>query len=208
MHVNRADTAGAEPGPSDLRPADGSLPAASPAPVSEDPLHAELRAIRREITVLAVREQERAAFREAVIDRLHAENQALRQRDVDMMLEPVRRGLYRLYDLAGREAVRWSGQAAPPPEHAGPLLTMFAEEICEVLARTGVEPFTPALGEPYDPARHRPLDTADVLDEALHGTVVRVLTDGFARGDKIARRADVVIGKLRTDQQTRPRSGG
>jgi len=175
---------------------------------SDSRLYAELLAIRTELGVLATREQERAAHREAVIDRLHSENQALRQRDLDAMLDPVRSALYRVYDMARREAERWSGPAPPAAEHVGPLLAVVAEELCEVLARTGVEPFTPRAGEPYDPTRHRPVDTADVADEALDGTVVRTLSDGFTRGETIARRADVVIGQLRTDQWTRPRSGG
>jgi hypothetical protein len=171
-------------------------------------LFAELHALRADIGVLAGREQERAAHRESVIDRLHAENQMLRQRDLYVMLEPVRSALYRLYDLARREADRWSGPTPPAAEHTGPLLGVIAEELSEALARTGVEPFTPLPGDPYDPTRHRPVDTADVTDAALDGTVVKALSDGFTRGETIARRADVVIGQLRTDQWTRPRPGG
>lgn len=204
MQSNQGDTTGTAAG--DTGP---TGPVDVPGPPGFDSrLFAELLAIRAELDVLATREQERAAHREAVIDRLHSENQTLRQRDLDAMLEPVRSALYRVYDMARREADRWSGPTPPATEHAGPLLTVIAEELCEALARTGVEPFTPRAGEPYDPTRHRPVDTADVADEALDGTVVKTLCDGFTRGEKIARRADVVIGQLRTDKWTRPRSGG
>ncbi|HEX2416539.1 MAG TPA: nucleotide exchange factor GrpE [Micromonosporaceae bacterium] len=212
------DTApAAEPEPTtDVRPAtqigagspDASLATPPPEPDTVGPLLAELQAIRAELGVLATREQERAAHRETVIDRLHAENQTLRQRDLYVMLEPVRSTLYRLYDLARREADRWSGPTPPAIEHAGPLLGVIAEELSEVLAGTGVESFTPQPGDPYDPTRHRPVDTADIADAALDGTVVKALSDGFTRGETIARRADVVIGQLRTHQWTRPRSGG
>ena len=157
---------------------------------------AELRGIRDELTLLSRREQERAAHREAVIDRLHLENQSLRRSELESMLEPVRAGLYRLYDIACREAQRWSGATPPDPRHAGPLLTLIAEEISDVLARTGVEPFTAAAGEPYDASRHRPVDTEPVTDPQLHGTVTRTVNAGFTRGGQIARRADVVVGQL------------
>lgn len=209
MQSNRGettDTAAAQIGTAG--PAGDSLPTPPPEPDIAGRLFAELHAIRAELGVLATREQERAAHREAVIDRLHSENQTLRQRDLYVMLEPVRGALYRLYDMARREADRWSGPTPPATEYAGPLLGAIAEELSEALARTGVAPFTPQPGEPYDPTRHRPVDTADVADEALDGTVVKALSDGFTRGEMIARRADVVIGQLRTDQRTRPRSGG
>lgn len=163
----------------------------------------ELRAIRDQLGVLTDREAERAAHRESVIDRLHSENQTLRRRELDVMLEPVRMGLYRLYDLARREADRWSGPGAPAAEHAGPLLEVIAEDVCEVLARTGVEPFTAEAGEPYDSARHRPVDTEDVTDKKLDKTVVRTVNNGFTRGDTVARRADVVVGQLRPRKRTR-----
>lgn len=159
-------------------------------------LLAQLRVISDQLGVLTEREQERAAHREAVIDRLHAENQTLRRQELDQMLEPVRAGLYRLYDLAHREADRWTGPTPPAPEYAAPLLGLIADELGEVLARTGVEPFSARPGEPYDPARHRPVDSVEVADAAYHGVVVRAVTSGFARGDVVARRADVVVGQL------------
>lgn len=161
----------------------------------------ELASLREAVAVLTDREQERAAHRESVIDRLHAENQTLRRRELEYMLEPVRMGLYRLYDLSRREAERWTGSQPPDSEHAGPLLAAIAEEIAEVLARTGVEPFEPVPGEPYDACRHRPIETADVTDPALDGAVVRTLNNGFCQGEKTVRRADVVVGQLRASKR-------
>lgn len=173
------------------------------ARAAESAVLAELASLKEAVAQLAEREQERAAHRESVIDRLHAENQTLRRRELEYMLEPVRMGLYRLYDLARREGERWSGAEPPAAEHAGPLLVAIAEEIAEVLARTGVEPFDAAPGEPYDPGRHRPMETSDVTDAALDGAVVRTLNNGFCQGEKVVRRADVVVGQLRKPRRTK-----
>ncbi len=162
----------------------------------QDLVLAELATLRDAVKLLAEREHERATHRESVIDRLHAENQALRRNELNTMLEPVRMGLYRLYDLARREADRYAGAQPPAGEHTGPLLTMIAEEVAEVLARTGVEPYAPEPGEPYDAARHRPMETADVTDPALDGAVTRTLGSGFRYGEKVVRRADVEVGQL------------
>ncbi|GAA4205389.1 nucleotide exchange factor GrpE [Actinocatenispora rupis] len=190
------------------------------------PLRAELVVIRAQLTALShlperlaelhsavAREQERAAFREEIIDRLHSENQSLRRSELEATLEPVRAGLYRLYDYARREADRWSmagRENNPDPNNpqsdaslyamfsgqVGALFAAFAEETVEVLGRTGVEPFDVAKGERYDMALHRPVDTVPVDDPAWDGLVVETVSSGFVRGEQIARRADVVVAQL------------
>ncbi|MEV5409271.1 nucleotide exchange factor GrpE [Thermopolyspora sp. NPDC052614] len=150
------------------------------------------------------REHERAAHREKVIDRLHAENQELRHGLLEEALTPVRAGLYRLYDNARRQAARWR-QEPPSAEHAASLLEALADEVAEVLGRAGAERVSVNPGDIYDPVIHRPVRTADVAPEA-DGTVVEVLADGFAgvtRGaggavrERVARKADVVVGRVR-----------
>jgi hypothetical protein len=192
-------------------------------------MHAELIAIRSQLQALreipgqlaemraaVAREQERAAFREDIIDRLHTENQQLRRSEVESTLDPVRAGLYRLYDLARREADRWmtAGQEETDPpassmvapserslfamfsKQVGALFTAFAEEVVEVLGRTGVEPFEVTPGERYDVSLHRPVDTVEVSDPTWDGAVIETVSSGFVRGEQIARRADVVVGQL------------
>lgn len=181
------------------------------------PILDELSVIRTGIAELCTamaREQERAAFREDIIDRLHSENQSLRRSEVEATLEPVRAGLYRLYDLAQREAARWQmagdrdnvpSEAAPNPpdgplfgvfaEQVGALFGAFAAEISEVLGRTGVEPFDVDAGDRYDPALHRPVDTVHVDHVSWDGAVVEAVSTGFRRGEQVLRRADVVVGR-------------
>ncbi|MGH3647247.1 MAG: nucleotide exchange factor GrpE [Micromonosporaceae bacterium] len=195
MGVQSDSGSGAAKAPADRDQAD--------EPAGHTVLLAELGALRDAVKLLSDREHERAQHREAVIDRLHAENQALRRNELETMLEPVRMGLYRLYDLARREGERFSGSQPPAAEHAGPLLSAIAEEVAEVLARTGVEPYAADPGEPYDSARHRPMETADVTDPALDGAVTRTLGTGFVHGEKVVRRADVEVGQLVKPKRTR-----
>jgi molecular chaperone GrpE (heat shock protein) len=137
------------------------------------------------------REHERAAHREQIIDRLHAENQDLRRGLLQEALTPVRSGLYRLYDTVTREATRRSG--LDERDEVIPLLEAIAEEVAEVLARTGAERLEVSPGDPYDPALHRPLRA----EPGEEGRVTAVVSDGFrlAEQDRILRKAGVVIGR-------------
>lgn len=144
------------------------------------------------LTEAVQREHERAAHREQVIDRLHAENQQLRHGLLQEALTPVRAGLYRLHDTLTREAAR--RRDSPPPEHTGPLLSALADEVAEVLGRTGAERVGVEPGTAYDAAVHRPARTCEVPASA-DGTVVEVLAEGFAMGERILRKASVVVGR-------------
>jgi molecular chaperone GrpE (heat shock protein) len=144
------------------------------------------------------REHERAAHREAVIDRLHAEVQLLRRGELQAMFDPVRAALYRLHDLTRRESERWRDDP-PDPAHAARLLGAVADEIAEALARTGIERFAVAPGEPFDPVRHRPVGVEPVTDPQQDGSVVRVRADGFAQGDRVVRKAEVCVGRPPAD---------
>jgi molecular chaperone GrpE len=151
---------------------------------------ADLKATVDRLIAATEREHERAAHREAVIDRLHDDNQMLRRGEIQTIFEPVRSALYRLHDMVRREAVQCS------MEPTGSLLCTIADEIAEALARTGAERFVVSPGEPFDPVRHRPVGTAPVTDPALDGAVVEARTDGFAQGEQILRKAGVVIGRV------------
>ncbi len=200
------------------------MPESEDVPSQLNPLRAELVVIRAQLAALShlperlaelhssvARDQERAAFREEIIDRLHSENQQLRRSEVEATLEPVRAGLYRLYDYARREADRWALAGRENPNasqqsdaslysmfsgQVGALFAAFAEEAVEVLGRTGVEPFDVAKGERYDMSLHRPVDTVQVDDPEWDGLVVETVSSGFVRGEQIARRADVVVAQL------------
>jgi molecular chaperone GrpE len=155
----------------------------------------EIRARLAELAKTARREHDRAAHRERVIDRLHEDNQRLRHSEVHAALEPARAALYRLYDLVRRESERETAD----PAHVPKLLVAIADELAEIIARTGVERMLVGEGDPFDPARHRPAGTHDVEDAELDGTVVTVQRAGFVRGDKVVRRAEVIVARAAAD---------
>ncbi|MDL4819459.1 nucleotide exchange factor GrpE [Actinomadura opuntiae] len=160
---------------------------------------AEVRDALAGLTARLDREHERAAHREAVIDRLHEENQRLRRGELQAMLEPVRTALYRLHDQARREACRLSDPslAEPPdPVRTAGLLSAVADDVADALARLGVERFGAEPGQPYDAARHRPVAVTPVTDPARDGLVTGVEADGFEQGGRVLRKAAVSVARL------------
>ncbi len=66
-------------------------------------------------------------------------------------------------------------------------------ELKAALARAGIESFCP-LGEPFDPAVHEAMATAEQApDGKPSGTVVEVYQDGYRLGEGILRPARVVV---------------
>ena len=182
-----------------------------PAPAADDEErpagHEEILAAIAELAARLDREHDRAAHRESVIDRLHEENQVLRRGELQSAFEPVRAALYRLHDLARREAERWAAPDPPDPAHAAALFAAVADEVADALARTGTDRFTVRPGEPYDPARHRPVATEPVTDPADAGTVLAAHTDGFVRDGRVVRKAEVTVGRTAGESLTSGSSG-
>jgi molecular chaperone GrpE (heat shock protein) len=173
-------------------PEDGTTP---PPAIADGAVAASLAQMHRvlaDLTETVRRDHQRATHRERVIDRLHEENQRLRHNEMQAALEPVRTSLYRLYDLVRRESERESAD----PAHTPKLLAAVADELAEIIARTGVERMPVDEGDPFDPARHRPAGTRDVDDAGLDGTVVTVQRVGFVRGEKVVRRAEVIVARM------------
>jgi molecular chaperone GrpE (heat shock protein) len=154
-----------------------------------------LHSVLADLVKTAGREHDRATHRERVIDRLHEENQRLRHNELQAAFEPVRTSLYRLYDLVRRESERDTAD----PAHIPKLLAAIADELAEIIARTGVERMPVGEGDPFDPARHRPAGTRDVDDAELDCTVVTVQRAGFVRGEKVVRRAEVIVARVAAD---------
>ncbi|WP_233358781.1 nucleotide exchange factor GrpE [Thermomonospora amylolytica] len=179
-------------------------------PAEADPDRQAPARVAAELARLAAaveREHERAAHREAVIDRLHQDVQTLRRGELHAMFDPVRAVLFRLHDLTAREARRWA-EDPPDPAHAAALLAAVSDEIAEALARTGAERFATRPGDRYDPARHRPVGTEPVADPALDGTVVGVCADGFERAGRVVRKAEVRVGRHRAPDADGDGDGG
>ncbi|KAB2345075.1 nucleotide exchange factor GrpE [Actinomadura rudentiformis] len=188
-------TARDEPASRDAGEDAGGISGGDPAPDFQAEIRDALAGLAARFDRELAREHERAAHREAVIDRLHEENQRLRRGELQATLEPLRSALYRLHDLARGGSERWAAPEPPKPADAASLLAAVADEVADALARTGVERFTVEPGEAYDATRHRPVAVEPVTDPALAGTVVAVRTDGFEQDGRVVRKAEVSVGK-------------
>lgn len=194
---------GPDGGPDEKCSADEDLgtapePAGSETASDEEAFRADVRDALAGLAARLDREHERAAHREAVIDRLHEENQRLRRGELQAMLEPVRAALYRLHDQARRESWRLSAPDLtdpPDPKRTALLLAAVADDVADALARLGVERFTVEPGAPYDASRHRPVAVTPVDDPMRDGTVTTVQSDGFEQSGKVLRKAAVSVGK-------------
>jgi len=114
---------------------------------------------------------QRSAHRETVIDRLHEENQLLRQGLRRSILEQVVVDLVRLYDGLSRQAGRPGGETA--------VFASFADDALLALERCGVDPFTAEPGDAYTVGLHVAAGFVDCDDLLRHNTVAEVLLVGL-----------------------------
>lgn len=175
------------PAQTPAHPAEEPCPApdAGPAPGTPRPAAGDAMAVLGELTGRFDKVEgqlsefhRRSAHREALIDRLHEENQRLRGGIGRVVLEPVVADLIRLYDQLSREVRRLGAD-----EQQERLLWSFAEDIAQVLDRCGYEVFSAEPGDPFLRERHRPLAVVPSGDETRHNTVAEVVADGFIERD-------------------------
>ena len=123
----------------------------------------------------------RAAHREAVIDRLHLENQKLRDEVRGSVFDPITADLMRLYDSLRRDADRLAEVGADPG--AAKLMNSYAADVELILDRCGLEPFTASPGEPFKLGEHSVVDTIETGEEDRKDTVSVVTAIGFRARD-------------------------
>lgn len=114
---------------------------------------------------------QRSAHREAVIDRLHEENQLLRRGLHRSILEPVVVDLVRLYDGLSRQAERYSDDTN--------VFSSFADDVLLLLERCGIDAFSADLGETYTVGLHVAAGFVDCDDPVKHNTVAEVVLVGL-----------------------------
>lgn len=151
----------------------------------------QLRLLVGQISLL----NERASHRESVIDRLHADNDRLREGLDRKLIEPIVASLIRLLGHMEAEQSR-----CVDAEETGIPLNMaqgFLWEVEDILDSCGVRRFTPLEGDAVEPDRHRVQERRSTQDPDQHNTVVTILTDGFAEqaGDRIYQPAAVAVAR-------------
>ncbi|MBB5872970.1 molecular chaperone GrpE [Allocatelliglobosispora scoriae] len=130
-----------------------------------------------EIRTQLARDNDRAAARERVIDRLHDENQLLRGGEHRQLLRPVLTDLQHLRNDLIRQA------ASLPLEltaaDAANLLASFADSVELILERAGVQILPVEAGDRFDPSRHRAAGIVPATTAEEDGTVAEKLADGY-----------------------------
>lgn len=110
-----------------------------------------------------------------LIARLHDDVTRLRAGELAAALTPVVTGMLKLYDLMVS-----LGALIDPNSVPGLLRT----QLLQVLDDTcGVAPFTPAVGDRFDAARHNAVRRLPTADAAADRTVANTVKAGFARAD-------------------------
>jgi molecular chaperone GrpE (heat shock protein) len=121
----------------------------------------------------------RSAHREAVIDRLHQENQELRGGLGRTVLEPVVVDLLRFYDTLREEAAR----LAETDGRTGRVVQGLVEDVTLVLDRCGLEIFTAVPGEPFKVGRHVAAEVVRTDQPELDNTIAEMMAAGFQERD-------------------------
>jgi molecular chaperone GrpE len=119
----------------------------------------------------------RSVHREAVIDRLHEENQKLRDEVRASVFDPITADLMRLYDSFRRDADRLTESGADPGFVK--LMESYADDVELILDRCGLEQFTAAAGEPFRRGDHVVAGTVEVPDPAQRDRIAEVIAVGF-----------------------------
>jgi molecular chaperone GrpE len=177
-----------DPGHTAVGPPEAEAPApaeAAPveaAPVEAAPVAAALETLAERLGLVEAQLGEhhrRAAHREAVIDRLHADNQTLLAGLRRQLMEPLVQDLIRLHDGLTREAARYGPGAAGEGDPVASLLASFATDVELSLGRCGLDVYTAEPGDAYVPGEHQPVGVVRTDDPEAHNRIAEVLTAGF-----------------------------
>jgi molecular chaperone GrpE len=141
---------------------------------------AELSRVFERLDVLVAQGAEyhrRSAHREAVIDRLHEENQKLRDEVRASVFDPITADLMRLYESFRRDADRLTESGADLG--LVKLMESYADDVELILDRCGLEPFSATVGEPFRRGDHVVAGTVETSDPAQRDRIAEVIAVGF-----------------------------
>lgn len=166
-------------------PVEHEEPAAEPAGVP-DPVADALLRIEAQLA-----ENHRLLDRQTEIaGKLHAENQALRNGELRKAQQSLVISVLRVFDdVTGMVDTTEDARARND-------LSIIADSLADALARHGVEPSHPEVGEPFDAKRHKIARIEPTDDPAANRTVAAVVRPGFTWSDgDIVRVAEVAVRK-------------
>jgi molecular chaperone GrpE (heat shock protein) len=131
--------------------------------------------------------------RESVIDRLHRENQKLKQGELQQAVLPIFRDLIRLYDDLTSTAYKYSDQAAAGNENIVKDLSCYGETVIDILYRYGVEKIEARTGDDFNSKEHKAVAAAPTAEQGQDRKISRIIRDGFRAEAKIIRNVEVEV---------------
>jgi molecular chaperone GrpE (heat shock protein) len=134
-------------------------------------------------------------FREAQVDKLHAELQEYKSDLVAKAIAPLVQAMIRLHDNAGRALDAFAQQGEPGADTAAKaleLLAGFREDVEAALADGGVTAFR-GEAPTFDTRRQKAIRTVTTRDPSLVGTVVARVRPGFEHGDRVLEKERVAV---------------
>lgn len=120
-----------------------------------------------------------AQERERIIDRLHQENQQLRQGELQQAILPIFRDLVRLYDDIRQTTRVYGSRTEITPQQVARDFECLAEMVTDILYRQGVECYEAHEGDLFNPKEHRVLAALPTPEQAKDRTIARSVRDGF-----------------------------
>lgn len=108
-----------------------------------------------------------------LVDRLHGENQGLRAGELRTAQLPLVRDLFRLHDDLERL------RAANADDEGPDDLAIVQEALLDLLARNGIESFSPGHGEALDAGSHSVVGVEPTANQALDKAIAEVVRRGF-----------------------------
>ncbi|GAA0524294.1 hypothetical protein GCM10011581_44720 [Saccharopolyspora subtropica] len=174
-----------EPGHDDRPPETVDPVEAAPAPETTEEPEPEkapdpVTELTEAVTALAAevrQHHERAAARERVIDRLHAEVERLRAGEQNLLLRPITTDLQNLRNDLLHQARTLPAELTR--QQVADLLESFALSAEQALERCGSTPISPQAGAEFSAREHRAVRVIPADDPAQHQRIAAVVSDGY-----------------------------
>lgn len=89
-----------------------------------------------------------------------------------------------------------------PPEVSAYVqgFTMIHRQMVQALESEGVSEIAPRVGDAFDHQIHQAMETSIVEDEALDGTITKVVRKGYKIHERLIKPATVVVGKYNKEE--------
>jgi molecular chaperone GrpE (heat shock protein) len=140
-----------------------------------------------------------ATDRERIIDRLHQENQTLRQGELQQSLLPILRDSIRLYDDLKQTAQNYAERENLMPANVARDFHCFADTVCDILYRHGVESYSAAEGDAFNSKEHRVVSVVQTHLREKDRTIARTVREGFRGNSTVVRLSEAEVYKYVSD---------